>query len=541
MNDILIFGHKKPDTDSVVAAIALSYLKNKSDIKTTPYVLGRINNETKYLLNYFKIKTPRYLNDVKLQIKDINYYKGYYVDEFESIYETYLYMKRKNITGVPIIDKNKIIKGMVTNKNILEYIIEKKDFNIETSYKNILDISKGEEILRFDEEIKGEVISPSYRSTTFMDEIILNSDMILIVGNRHSIIEYAIKSHVKMLIIVGSSKIKEEHLILAKENKVNIICTAKSAVDITRSLTYSNYISTIIGENKNICINDKDYYHDFLDIHDKYRYTNYPVIDNNNKCLGLLRTNNLNDKNRKKVILVDHNEIVQSVDGIEEAEILEVIDHHKLGNFSTMNPININTMPVGSTNTIIYNMYLKEKIEISPALAGIMMGAILSDTLLFKSPTTTAMDKEAVASLEKICGVDSYKLGIEMIKEGASLKGKTKEEILYTDFKGFVIDDKKVGIGQITTLDFNVIKKDIKEYIELFNNICKNEDYYILALFVTDIINGGSYVIYNDDARRILEKSFNIENLEQGYFLSELISRKKQIIPKIMEALEKGR
>lgn len=541
MNDILIFGHKKPDTDSVVSALSLSYLKNKQGKKTTPYVLGRINNETKYLLNYFKMKTPKYLNDVKLQIKDINYYKEYYVNEKESIYETYLYMKERNITGVPVVDKNNIIKGMVTNKNILKYIIEKKDFYITTSYQNILDIASGEQILKFDEEIKGEVISPSYRSTTFMDEIILNSDMILIVGNRHSIIEYAIKSRVKMLIIVASSKIKEEHLQLAKENRVNIICTDKNAVDITRRLTYSNYIATILGENENICVNNKDYYNDFLDIHDKYRYTNYPVIDNNNKCLGLLRTNNLNDKVRKKVILVDHNEIVQSVDGIEEAEILEVIDHHKLGNFSTMNPININTMPVGSTNTIIYNMYKKENVEIPKDMAGIMMGAILSDTLLFKSPTTTNMDKEAVKELEEICGVDYYELGMNLIKEGASLKGKTKEEILYTDFKGFLIEDKKIGIGQITTLDFNVIKKDLQEYIELFNTICKNEDYFILALFVTDIIQGGSYIIYNDEAKRILEKSFHIDSIEQGTFLKEVISRKKQMIPKIMEALEKGR
>ncbi|MGN0973869.1 MAG: putative manganese-dependent inorganic diphosphatase [Bacilli bacterium] len=541
MENILIFGHKKPDTDSVVASISLSYLKNSEGYKTTPYVLGRINNETKYLLNYFNVNTPKYLNDVKLQIKDINYYRGYCVNEYESIYETYLYMKEKNITGVPIVDNNKTIKGMVTNKNILEYIIEKKDFNILTSYKNILDISEGTEILKFDDEIKGEVISPSYRSTTFMDEISLNSDMILILGNRHSIIEYAIKSHVKMLILVGNSQIKEEHLLLAKQNKVNIISTSKNAVDITRCLTYSNYVSTIIGKDRNIFINNKDYYNDFLDIHDKYRFTNYPVIDNNKKCLGLLRTNNLSDKNRKKVILVDHNELIQSVDGLEEAEILEVVDHHKLGNFSTINPININTMPVGSTNTIIYYMYKREKVEIPKTLAGIMMGAILSDTLLFKSPTTTTMDEIVVGELEKICGVDHYELGLSMIKAGASLKGKTKEEILYSDFKGFVIDDKKVGIGQITTLDFSSIRKELSEYIEMLNDICKNEDYYILALFATDIINNGSYIIYNDDASRILEKSFDIEEINEGYFIEGCISRKKQIIPKIMEALEKGR
>ena len=541
MSDIKIFGHKKPDTDSVVASITLSYLKNILGYNTTPYVLGRVNNETKYLLDTFNIKVPKYLNDVKLQVKDIKYYKNCYIEENNSIYDTYLYLKEKNITGIPIVNNDKKIKGLVTNKNILEYLVEKENSILKTSYENILKVLEGTEVLRFDEEIEGEVISPSYRSTTFMDEIILNDNMILVLGNRHSIIEYAIKSGVKMLVLVGGSKIKDEHIKLAKDNKINIITTNMNSIETTKKLLYSTYIKELLTDEKNIFINHNDYYKDFIDIHDRYRYTNYPIIDSNNNCLGLLRTNNLGDKIRKKVILVDHNEIFQSVDGLEEAEILELIDHHKLGNFSTINPIRINVMPVGSTNTIIYSMYKKENIEIPKEMAGIMMGAILSDTLLFKSPTTTTMDRIAVEELEKICKKDHYELGISMLEASASLKGKNKEEILYSDFKGFVVDDKKIGIGQVNTLDFKEFKKDINKYVDLLNNIYNQEDYYMLLLFVTDILKGGSYIIYNDNAKRSLETAFGIENIEQGYFLEGYMSRKKQMIPKIMESLEKGR
>ena len=541
MSDIKIFGHKKPDTDSVAASISLSYLKNILGYKTTPYVLGRINNETKYLLEYFNIKTPKYLNDVKLQVKDIKYYKNYFLEDTESIYETYLYMKDKNITGLPIVDHNQKILGLVTNKDILEYILGKEDSYLETSYQNIIDVTGGKEVLKFDEEIIGEIISPSYFPEETNKNYGINKDSILVLGNHNSIIKQAIKSAVKMIIIVDTQDIEEEYIELAKEKNINIITTTKNVVETTRNLIYSNYIRLILGEEQNIFINHNDYYNDFMDIHDKYRYTNYPIIDSNNRCLGLLRTNNLRDKERKKVILVDHNELLQSVDGIEEAEILELVDHHKLGNFSTINPIEINVMPVGSTNTIIYNMYQKEKVTIPKEIAGIMMGAIISDTLLFKSPTTTKMDIQAVKDLEKICGVNHYDLGISMLKAGASLKGKNKEEVLYSDFKGFVIDDKRIGIGQVNTLDFSVFEKDIPEYVTLLNNICNQEDYSMLLLFVTDILSGGSYIIYNEAAKRSVEIAFEIDNVYEGYFLKGYISRKKQVIPKIMESLEKGR
>lgn len=539
MNEVLIFGHKKPDTDSCVSAIALSYLKNKLGNKTAPRVLGRINNETKYVLNYFHVKTPKYLNDVKLQISDINYSKKCYLNDEESIYNCYEYLEKNNINTVPIVNEKKEIIGTVNNNTILKEIIEEKYNNIYTSYDNILNTIKGKEVLKFDEVIQGEVISTAYRSTTFVDEIMLNDNSILIVGNRHSIIEYAIKSKVKMIILVSKTELKEEHLQLAKQNKINIIKTDLNSLEVVKYITLSNFIKSIVKEDKDTYIYNTDYYNDFLDKHAKMKKDSYPVITKNKECLGLLTINNLYDKNKKQVILVDHNEKIQSVDGIEEAEIIEVIDHHKLGDFSTNYPISIKTLPIGSTSTIVYYQFLENKIEIPKEIAGILMAGILSDTLLFKSPTTTYMDRYAVSQLEKICEEDYNTFGMEMIKQGASLEGKTKEEILYSDFKGFMYEDKKIGIGQIFTLDYSKISSVADEYIELLNEISKNENYSILALFVTDVVKNGSYILYNDHSQLELEKSFNIDHLNQEYFLENVISRKKQIIPNIMETLEK--
>ncbi len=539
MKEVLIFGHKKPDTDSCVSAIALSYLKNKLGEKTSPRVLGRINNETKYLLNYFKVKPPKYLNDVKLQISDINYKEKCYVDEYDSIYNCYKYLQKNNINSVPVVDSFKKMKGVITNNAILKELIEEKYNKVNTSYENILDAISGKEIIRQDSIIKGEVISTAYRSTTFVDEIMLNDDSILIVGNRHSIIEYAIKSKVKMIILVSNATMKEEHLKLAKQNKINIIGTPLNSLEVVKYISLSNYAKNIIEEKQDLYIYNTDYYNDFLDKHAKIKSDGYPVITKNKECLGLLTINNLYDKEKKKVILVDHNEKIQSVDGIDEAEIIEVVDHHKLGDFSTNYPINIKTMPIGSTSTIIYYLFLENHIEIPKYLAGLMMGAILSDTLIFKSPTTTSMDRYVVSQLEKICNLDYNTFGLEMIKQGSSLEGKTKEEVLYSDFKGFMVEDKKVGIGQIYTMDYATIHSVADEYIKLLNEISRNENYYILALFVTDVVGNGSYILFNDNSKVELEKSFAIDNLKQEYFLENVISRKKQIIPNIMEILEK--
>ena len=238
------------------------------------------------------------------------------------------------------------------------------------------------------------------------------------------------------------------------------------------------------------------------------------------------------------MILVDHNEESQSVDGLEEAEIVEIVDHHKIGTIGTSLPINFRNMPVGSTNTIIYMLFKENHVEIPSHIAGLMLSGIISDTLLFRSPTTTETDKKVVKELAKIANIDYEKYGMDMLKAGASLKGKTKEEILYMDFKNFTIDSKKVGVGQIVTLNIDEIESEKDEYIKLINNVALNNDYYIVALFATDIIQNGSYIYYNDNAKDILDNCFDVKELKQGCYLEGVVSRKKQMIPNIMDAIE---
>lgn len=539
MKKTLIFGHKKPDTDSITASIALSYLKNKLGKNTEAYSLGDLNEETKFALNYFNTKEPKYLNDVKLQIKDVKYHKNCVANMHSSIYDCYNYMVEKQITGLPIVDDNKKLVGMVTIKDIARELIMGDFDYLRASYKNILDTIKGQEILKFDEEICGNILVASYRSTSFIENVTLDRNTILIVGDRHSIIEYAVKSGVKLIILTNSGYIKDEHLKIARKNGVNIIKSTLNTFHVSKTIALCNYINKIITSKNITCFDENDYLNDFVEISNKVKHTNYPIINKQNKCLGLLRLADISEKNKKNVILVDHNEKEQSVDGIEEAEILEVIDHHKIGNINTNIPINFRNMAVGSTNTIIYHLFEERNVEIPQNIAGLMLSGILSDTLLLNSPTTTNLDRVVVEKLSKIANVDYQKYGIEMLKAGTSLEGKTKEEILYNDFKVFNIDDKKIGIGQIFTMNPAEILTELDDYNKLIESISIDKNYHIIGIFITDILTNGSYIIYNKSAQVVLQNTFNVENLKQGCYIKGCISRKKQIIPNIIDEIEK--
>ena len=507
----------------------MSYLKNKLGFKTEPVTLGSINKETNFVLNYFNLKEPKYLNDVKLQIKDIDYIKNCYVNEKTSINNSYIYMKENNLTGLPIVDDNKKLTGLVTLKELARELIQ-GDFNyINTSYSNILDTLNGKEILKFDEEINGNILAAAFRSTTFMENIKLTSNDILIVGDRHSILEYAINSKVKLIIVVGDLEIKDNIFKLAEENKVNIIQTEYDTYNTTKLINLSNYISNVSYCSKPLSIDQNEYYTQFEELAFKNKHTNYPIVNKKGECLGLLHLGLSINKNPKQVILVDHNEKDQSVDGLEEAAIVEVVDHHKLGTLATTLPINFRNMAVGSSNTIIYNIYKENQVEIPREIAGAMLSGILSDTLILKSPTTTLLDKIAVFELENIAKVNA----------GSSLDGMTYEDVIYQDFKKFSYNDSNIGIGQVLTTDIDSVLNEKDNYIQLLNEISNNDNYKIICLFITDIINNGSYVIYNTNSESIIKESYDLNEICEGCYLKDVVSRKKQIISPILETLEK--
>ena len=537
MGKIYIFGHQNPDTDAVTSSISLSYLKNSLGLNTEPRILGHISKETKFALNYFNQKVPKYLNDVKLQLKDINYHKGLFVDENKSIINTYNYIIENNVTGTPIVYNGNKYRGIVTIQNIAKELI-KGNFNyLDASYDNIVDALNAKEILKFDDNIKGEILAASYRSTTFLNNIKLDNNSILIVGDRHSIIEDAVNKKVKLLIITGDGLIKEDHLEIAKNNKVNIIRTSYDSFYTSKLIGLSNSVKTIVNEDNSKVFHENDYYDEFLDASKKLKYNNYPILNNKNECLGLLRITEIVKPNKKQVMLVDHQEKEQSVDGLEEAQILEIVDHHKIGSINTAMPINFRNMTVGSTNTIIYYMYLENNVEIPKDIAGIMLSGILSDTLCLQSPTTTKNDKDVVAELSLIANVDYEKYALEMFKNGTSLEGLTKEEIIKSDFKIFPYNNKKFAVGQVLTLDKDRIFNELNTYLEKLEEIKEKEGYEFILIAVTDVLKNGSYLMYTKDGKSILEKAFNIDNLFETYYVDKLVSRKKQIIPPIFEQL----
>lgn len=537
MEKIYIFGHKKPDTDSITSCIALSYLKNQLGFDTEPRKLGEVNKETKYALDYFNIKEPEYLNDVKLQLKDIDYHKDFILNENESIYDGYEYMLKEGLTGIPIVKKDSRFSGLITMKDLTRSFLNNTQNALYTSYDNLIKILDAKEICRFDEEIFGDLLVACYKTETFLDKVSLDNNHVLITGDREDIIKHAIEGHVKLIILTGNLEINAELIALAKENKINILLSSYDSYQVAKIAPLSNYLKTMVTSYNTTNFDHTDYVADFLEINEKLRHTNYPVVDKNNKCLGLLRITDLNSKHPKKVILVDHNEKLQSADGIEEAEILEIVDHHNLGSITTNQPINFRNMAVGSTCTIVYTLFKEKDIEIPKNIAGMLLSGILSDTLILKSPTKTEKDEEAVVELSKIAEVDYEKYGMDLLKAGTSLEGMSPEDVLYNDYKLFTINDKKFAIGQFFTMNFDDIKIKMNEYIKVLDEVSESNNYVATLLYVTDIVKNGSYVLYNQKAQNIVDIMYTKE-IKEGEFIENCVSRKKNVVPIVMDALE---
>lgn len=538
MEKTFIFGHKKPDSDSVMSAIGLSYLKNKLGDSTEPRILGNVNKETKYALDYFGLKEPEYLNDVKLQIKDVNYHKGFLIKDTDSIYDGYQKMLKEGLTGIPVVQQKNAFLGLITIKDLSHMVVNANFEELFTSYSNIKKVLKGEEILKFDDEIVGKILVAAYRSTTFINQVPLSSNDVLIVGDRHSVIEYAVESGVKLVVLSGDSEIKEKHIEIARKNKVNIIRTPYDSYHITRLLPLTNYIKTMIRSYNPTKFEESEYVDTVLDINNKLKHTNYPVVDRKNRCLGLLKIIDLNEKHPKNVILVDHNEKLQSVEGLDEANILEIFDHHNLGSITTSSPINFRNMAVGSTCTIVYTLYKERGVEIPKEIAGALLSGILSDTLILRSPTATPRDREAVEELSRIAEVDYQEYGMNMLKAGTSLDGMTKEDVLYNDFKLYTVNEKTFAIGQFFTMNFDEMKKELEEYVHTLDEVAEANNYDFVALYVTDIIQNGSYVIFNTKGQEVVDVVYGKENLPEGYFVDNCVSRKKHVVPLIMEVFE---
>ena len=539
MDKIYVFGHRNPDTDSVCSAIALSNLKNELGMNTVPAILSDINNETKYALKYFNTDKPMFLNDVKLKIKDLDYRKDYFINEYESVYSGYQKMAESGTSKIPIVDENQKFLSVLSMKNIAKDQIEGNTEKLRTSYDNIIKTISGQEVLKFDDKINGDLMIAGYKSSTFIESIVLTNDTILIVGDRHTIIEHAITNKVKLIILTGNANMKEEHYNLAIKNNVNIIRTSHTTFEVAKMINLCNYIYKISTTKDILCVNDNMPVTDFIDLANETKFSYYPVITADEKCLGIVRLSDVGKTKKKKIILVDHNTAKQSVEGIEEAEVIEIVDHHNLGNLGTAKPINFRNMTVGSTCTIVYLLYKENNIKIPKNIAGLLVSGICSDTLILKSPTTTSIDKKAVEELSEIAQIDYKEYALSMLKEGSSFSGKTKEEILYIDFKNYPIDDSKIGVAQVNTTNPDELLNEKEEFVNLMNNIAKESGYYLITLLITDILNNNSYILYTNGCEDVIKRTFNLKEVNEGTILKDVVSRKLQVVPQLLDVLNK--
>lgn len=531
----LIFGHKTPDTDSVCSAIALSHLKNKLNEPSKAYILGDINKETAFVLKYFNVSVPEILDNVKIQIKDLDFERVKPFTKNKSVHFAYFHMNENKLRTLPIVDEENNLCGLITMKDIAMSLINTDQHYLCTSYDNIIETLLGKSILKFDEIIKGYVIVAAFEEKTLRKSDIVNENSIVITGDRYDVIKYAIESKVRLIIVTGDLKVTEELIEMAIKNKVNIIGTAYHTYYTAKNISLAKYVDDIMKKNDIMMFSEEDYLNDCKEDIEQSKHSKFPIISKDKKYLGLLSRSHLINPKKKKVILVDHNEMNQSADGIEEAEILEVIDHHKIGDIKTSIPISFRNTPVGSTSTIIFQMYRENNVELSKDIAGLILSGIISDTLLFKSPTTTGRDKYAVNELLKIVDLDLHEYAMDMFRAGTSLEGKTLEEIIYQDFKKFNLVYKNVGISQVFTLDINEIMNRKEEFVKLIDDITSDK-YYLIIMAVTDIVNEGSYIFYTSSKEKLVRMIFE-EDVHQGIYIDKCISRKKQIVPKVINAL----
>lgn len=532
----LIFGHKNPDTDTIASTLALSYLKNQLGYNTKPCALGEPNKESKFILDFFDLSKPEYIDNVKIQVSDLHYDKPPKIKPRNSIRKAFQLMEQNDLKALPIIGDDNELEGVVTMKDIAMSLVTGDIYTLETSLENIIDDLDGKLLKgNSEEEVSGQISVIAFQSGTIKGSNIINENSIIIVGNRYGIIEHAINKKVKLIIITGENKIPEKYVEEAINNGVNVIATPKDTYTTSKLIHQTNYISSIMTVDMT-----KFYENEYLDdVVEEMRirvHSNYPIVDMRNNFKGFISRKHVLNPGRKNVIIVDHNEYSQSAEGLKEANIVEIIDHHKIGDMSTAKPINFRNMAVGSTCTIVYQMYKENMIEIPHNIAGLLLSGIISDTLLLKSPTTTEQDSIAVSELNQKLGLDLKKYAMKMFRTGTSLEGQSINEIFYKDFKEFVLEDKKVGISQIFTLDIEDINNRREEFMRSIEEVFKKKEHDLTLMLVTDIMQNGSYMFYKSESPHLISSAFDI-GLEQGCFANKVVSRKKQVVPALMQAI----
>lgn len=543
MKDLIyIFGHKNPDTDSICSAIAYAEFKRKLGYNAVPKRLGEINRETEFVLNYFQVSVPEKLETVKTQVCDLNLDIVNPASPDISIKTAWMIMKKHNIKTLPVVDENERLLGVVTLSDITKRYMDILENNLiascNTSLMNIVETLNGKVIVGDNNNFKvtGKV-SIAAMTPEKMESFIEKGDLVICGNLKESQIQ-AIQLGANVIVITGGSQVDKEVIELAKEKECVVLVTPTDTFTTARLINQSIHIGYIMTTDDIVTFHIDDFIEEIKDRMLQTRFRNYPIIDEFNKVKGLVARYHLISQRRKKVILVDHNEKSQTVNGIEEADILEIIDHHRVGDIQSNKPIFFKNEPVGSTATIIANIYFDNGIRPSKNIAGILCAAIISDTLNFKSPTCTYVDKVIAEKLSEIANIDIEEFTYAMFKAGTSLQGRKPAEIFYQDFKEFQLGNYKIGIAQINTMDRDSLT-EIKENLLLFmKDICENKNYNILILLVTDILEEGSELLFVGSDKALISKAFNVSADGNSVYLPGVVSRKKQVVPPLSIAAE---
>ena len=537
MKDVIyVTGHRNPDSDSICAAISYAALKNKiGDIPAIPVRLGKVNQETQFILDYFNVKAPEFLETVKLKVEDLKIDHISPISSHISLRMAWNIMREKNIKSLPVTDENGHLKGIISLSNLTSAYMDIWDNKIlsksNTSLDNIIDTLKAKEVY-VNEDTKvfpGKICVAAMRPDSMKEHI--ESGDIAIVGDRADVQEELIDQKVSLIIITGSNTLNEKLITKAREAGVTVISTPHDSFTASRLIVQSIPVGFVMATENLVSFRTDELVQDVKESMLQTRYSSYPVTTPDGLVIGTMSRYHLISDFKKKVIQVDHNERGQSVPGLEEAEVLEIIDHHRVADIQTQNPIFFRNEPIGSTSSIVAKCYFENGVRPSKEVAGLLCGAIVSDTLLFRSPTCTPQDKEICHRLSEIAEINLEDFAKEMFKAGTSLKGKSVEEIFNADFKPFNMGDLKVGVAQVNTMDiegFMPLKEDMLSYM---NKKADEANLNVVMLLLTDIINEGSQILVAGSRPDLAEKAFNITLVDSTAFLPGVLSRKKQVVP----------
>ncbi|MDO5028887.1 MAG: putative manganese-dependent inorganic diphosphatase [Bacillota bacterium] len=541
---VYISGHRNPDSDSICAAIAYADLKNRrGKVSAVPIRLGNLSRETKFILDYFNVQAPILKETMKPQVKDLTIDPPYRIAPTTTLSKALNIIKNEDISALQVVNENDELLGIVTLSNLTDGYMDIWDDNVlgrsQTSLENIVEVMRGEVLYQPADlrPLNGRMAVYAMEAEQAKDNI--QKYDIVIVGNREDAQKDAILKEVSILILTVGSHISKENIDLAKKHGVTIITTELDSFLAARLLPLAVPVSYVMTKDKLVKFKADDFVDDISTIMGNTRYRSYPIVDHKNQVLGSISRYHLISNKKKSLILVDHNERNQSVQDLEYAEIIEIIDHHRVANIATSQPIFFRNLPVGSTSTIISMMYFEQGVSPSKEIAGILCGAIISDTLLLRSPTSTDEDQRMLTRMAKIAGINIEDFANQMFKAGTSLEGKTPKEILSQDTKEFTIEGERVKVSQVFSMDRETIKTIGDSLVaEMKKSVEDGQGSTYLLLF-TDILEESSEIIVVGDYDQEIAAAFGSQLKNNSFTAPGVLSRKKQVIPNLTKAIAK--